>query len=107
MCQTPSASSFTDATLSDRSVRHAGAAAGVAAVLCELLQPDDLELALPPRRVLRGETFDQPPDPVAHLKREVGSGGPGERADVLDRHRARQPVRSLGLAHFFPFGGAG
>src|SRR6266516_4944577 len=53
-------------------VRHAGAAAGIAAVLRELLEPGKLQLALAPHRVVLWEALDQPPDPVSDLEGEVG-----------------------------------
>ena len=39
-------------------------------------------------RVVGGERLDQPLDPVADLKREVGRGGAGQGADVVDVIRA-------------------
>src|SRR6476620_12330948 len=80
----------------------AGAAAGIAAVLGEILQPRDLPLALAPDRIVRGQCLDQPPDSVSHLEGEVRRRRARQRPDVLDRDRPGQPLRSLGLAHFFP-----
>jgi hypothetical protein len=58
-------------------------AAGVAAVLGEVLEAGYFAFAFEPGRVLRGERLDQAADPVADLEREVGGGGAGEGADVL------------------------
>ena len=60
-----------------------GAAAGLAAVLGELLELGDLALAFEPGRVPGRKRLDQAFDPVADLQREVGRGRAGESANVL------------------------
>ena len=66
----------------------------------ELGQPGDLALALGARGVTFGKAGDQLLDPVSDLQREVGGGGPGERAHVLDGDLAAgQPVLSFALTH--------
>src|SRR5690348_13458066 len=76
----------------------------LAAVLGQPLELGDLPLAFASSRVVCRQRLDQAPDPVPHLQREVGGGGTGEDAHVLDRHvvRRRQQPWALGLAHFSP-----
>ena len=90
------------------SVSHPRAAAGIAAVLSQLVQLSDLDLALSSHGVAVRQALDQLLDAISDLKGEVRSGGACQGPDVPHRHRPGEPIGSLRFAHFFfPFCGVG
>src|SRR5215204_2120300 len=79
-------------------------AARLAAVLGQLLERGDLALAFGSGRMARGQGGDQALHPVAHLQREMGGDGAGQRPDVLRGDLTGPPQQAgvLGLAHRVP-----
>src|SRR5204862_4514084 len=75
--------------------------AGIAGMLCKLLEPSDVPLALGAHGIIGRKVGDQSPDPVPDLKREMRRGRACERADVIDRDPPprRESIRALGFAH--------
>jgi hypothetical protein len=61
-------------------------AAGIAAVLGQVLESADLLFALDPGEVVAWQRLDQAANSVSHLQREVRRRGAGKGADVLDRY---------------------